>query len=265
MNLNKKNSIEKLQLLKNRAVPLAELYKGNNDFEKWYRDSKVAIENIFGKESSQIEDFKNISYSSNVCYTDMPESVNVERYQSGVNSAITLFGSLIDEIKNYWDDEEPSKRGNNESDIEKIKIIIQRFHQVAKQLRERYSDRKTIEIEDEYDVQDLFHALLKLYFNDIRPEEYTPSYAGSASRVDFLLKKEKIVIEIKKTRKNLKAKELGEQLIVDIARYQSHPDCRHLICFAYDPEERIANPVGIENDLSETVDNINVSVFINPK
>ena len=28
-------------------------------------------------------------------------------------------------------------------------------------------------------------------FDDIRPEEYTPSYAGGSSRIDFLLKDEK--------------------------------------------------------------------------
>ncbi|MBZ4359524.1 hypothetical protein LAM19_25050, partial [Mycobacterium tuberculosis] len=78
-------------------------------------------------------------------------------------------------------------------------------------------NRQTIEINDEYDVQDLFHALLKIHFEDVRPEEYTPSYAGSSTRVDFLLKNEKIIIELKKTRKNLKQKEVGEQLIVDIA------------------------------------------------
>ena len=40
-----------------------------------------------------------------------------------------------------------------------------------------------------------------LYFDDIRAEEWTPSYAGKCARVDFLLKNEKIVIEVKKTRK----------------------------------------------------------------
>lgn len=263
--MDKDNSIKKLQLLKNRAIPLAELHKSNSDFEKWHRDSKVALENIFGKESQRVEEFTNISYSSNFSCTGMSESVHIESYQSGVKSAITLFESLIDEINDYWNDQDYLEKDNQNSDIEKIKLIIDRFHQVARQLKQRYSERTTIEIKDEYDVQDIFHALLRLYFNDIRPEEFTPSHAGSASRVDFLLKKEKIVIEIKKTRKSLKAKELGEQLIVDTERYQSHPDCKQLICFVYDPEGHIVNPVGIENDLSKTVDNINVSVFINPK
>jgi REase_DpnII-MboI len=64
----------------------------------------------------------------------------------------------------------------------------------------------------EYDVQDLLHALLHLYCDDIRTEEWTPSYAGASSRMDFLLKKEKIVVEVKKTRQGLDAREVGEQL-----------------------------------------------------
>ena len=107
--------------------------------------------------------------------------------------------------------------------------------------------------------------MLKIYFDDVRAEEYTPSYAGSASRVDFLLKQEQIVIEIKKTRKGLAAKEIGEQLIIDSQRYEIHPDCGQLICFVYDPEGRIANPCGIESDLSKEINDVPVSVYIRPR
>ena len=136
---------------------------------------------------------------------------------------------------------------------------------MARQLRSRHSDRETLEIEDEYDVQDLFHGLLKLFFDDVRAEEYTPSYAGAASRVDFLLKSEQIIIEIKKTRKGLSAKEVGEQLIIDSQRYQAHPDCNQLICFVYDPEGRVANPRGIESDLTREINDVPISVFITPE
>ena len=98
------------------------------------------------------------------------------------------------------------------------------------------------------------HALLKLYFDDIRPEEWIPSYAGRSSRVDFLLKNEKLVIEVKKTREGLGDKEVGEQLIIDIDKYKAHPDCERLVCFVYDPEERIHNPIGIMNDLNKRHD-----------
>ena len=149
---------------------------------------------------------------------------------------------------------------------EKIKLLCDRFHLFAEQLKIRHGKdkRHTLEIHDEYDVQDLFHALLTLYFDDIRDEEWTTTYAGRASRTDLLLKQEQTVIEIKKTREKLTNKEVGEQLIIDIARYKSHPDCQNLICFVYDPERRIKNPRGIENDLSKTTDGLAVKVFIRP-
>ena len=83
--------------------------------------------------------------------------------------------------------------------------------------------------------------------------------------MDFLIKQEKIVVEVKKTRKGLGAKEVGEQLIVDIQKYQVHQDCKSLICFIYDPEGRIANPRGLENDLNKDSNGFKVRVLISPK
>jgi len=130
-----------------------------------------------------------------------------------------------------------------------LEQLCERFHLVARQLRSRRESRPTLDVHDEYDVQDLLHALLFIHFEDVRTEEWTSSYAGKSSRVDFLLKREQIVVEVKKTRDGLGAKEVGNQLLEDIARYQSHPDCKALVCFVYDPEGLVANPRGLENDL----------------
>jgi REase_DpnII-MboI len=142
--------------------------------------------------------------------------------------------------------------------------LLPRFHQVAKALRtERRRGRDGFWITDEYDVQDLLRALLRIDFDDIRVEEWTPSYAGKAARMDFLLKKEQVVIEAKMTRDGLGAKELGDQLLVDIARYKGHADCRTLVCFVYDPEQRISNPVGLKNDLeASSTDSLAVKVYV---
>ena len=156
--------------------------------------------------------------------------------------------------------------GKNTRDaVELIRIICSRFHLFARQLLSRYNNRATIKIEDEYDVQNLMHALLKLHFDDIRDEEWTPSYAGSASRTDFLLKPEKIVIETKMTRKNLEQKEVANQLIIDKERYKAHPDCKTLICFVYDPVGKCKNPVALETDLSEEGSELRVVVVVAPK
>lgn len=145
------------------------------------------------------------------------------------------------------------------------KHLCQKFHSVAQQLTRRHANRTTISITDEYDVQDILHAMLKIHFADIRSEEWTPSYAGGSAKVDFLLKNESVIIEVKKTRDGLGARELGDQLLIDIGRYQTHPDCKALLCFIYDPEERLANPQGLENDLSHETNGINVQVFVGPK
>ena len=156
--------------------------------------------------------------------------------------------------------------GNQEKKrFEGIEVIVNRFHAVVMQLRQRHDSRSTLDVSDEFDVQDLFHALLRLYFNDIRPEEWVPSYAGGASRSDFLLPEINAVIEIKKTRQSMSTRELGEQLIVDIAKYKKHPQCSRLICFVYDPEGRVTNPRGLENDLSACDSDIDVRTIIVPK
>ena len=88
--------------------------------------------------------------------------------------------------------------------MEQLRRILVRFHRIVVQLRKRHGNRPTLDVADEYDTQDLLHALLKVFFEDVRPEEWTPSYAGKSSRVDFLLMLEEIVIEVKKTRYNQK-------------------------------------------------------------
>lgn len=145
-----------------------------------------------------------------------------------------------------------------------LENIFSRFHQIVRQLRSRHDNRPTLDVNDEYDVQDLTHALLHIYFDDIRPEEWTPSYAGKSARTDFLLKKEKIFVEIKKTRKGLADKDVGEQLTLDIAKYKSHPDCEKLYCFIYDPEGRIVNKNGLIADLESSNGNF-VKVIIKPE
>ena len=145
-----------------------------------------------------------------------------------------------------------------------LKTIFSKFHKVVRQLRNRYSNRPTLDVNDEYDVQDLLHSLLQIYFDDIRPEEWTPSYAGKSARTDFLLKNEKVFVEVKKTRNGLADKEVGEQLTLDIAKYKSHPDCEKLYCFVYDPEGRIVNKDGIISDLESPNDGF-VKVIIKPE
>ena len=101
----------------------------------------------------------------------------------------------------------------------------------------------------EYDIQDLLHALLRPWVADIRPEEFTPSYAGSSTRMDFLLPAHELVIELKLVRDHAHARQIGKELVIDIEHYTAHPGCKHLWCVVYDPDRLIQNVAGLVGDL----------------
>lgn len=113
-------------------------------------------------------------------------------------------------------------------------------------------------------MQYLLRGLLVLEFEDVRAEEWTPSYAGGASRMDFLLRRERIVIEAKHTRDGLGSKELGDELAIDIVKYRSHQNCGTLFCFVYDTDGRVKNPRGLEDDLSHDRHGLTTLVRIRP-
>lgn len=149
--------------------------------------------------------------------------------------------------------------------LEVVRRICDGFHRTALHLgRDRYHGREKLLMQDEYDVQYLLGGLLFAAFSDVRTEEYTPSYAGKSSRMDFLLNDESIVIEVKLTRQTMKDRELSDQLIIDKERYRNHLKCRTLICFVYDPRSILRNPSALETDLSTDDEELSVHVWIRP-
>jgi hypothetical protein len=68
--------------------------------------------------------------------------------------------------------------------------------------------------------------------------------------VDFLLRAERTVVEVKMTRKGLGQRDVVEQLVIDRDYYRTHPACDRLVCLVYDPGGRIRQPVIVERDLS---------------
>jgi hypothetical protein len=94
--------------------------------------------------------------------------------------------------------------GHNE-DIELVERICRGFGEFLYPLGHRQQGRKPIVMEDEYDVQDFLHGLLRIFFDDVHPEDFSPERAGARSRIDFVLKQERVVVEAKMTRAGLAA------------------------------------------------------------
>ena len=217
---------------------------------EWENKIESAILNIF--DESHLDKYKrkfNRVYSLSI-YGDNGSALQ-KYHREDVDTSVPFLKSLIDEIENFWAEDTVSDNSTNSTENNKIIQIIDRFHLITKQLRQRHDSRETLGVSDEYDVQDLFHALLKLYFDDIRAEEWTPSYAGSSSRIDFFIPELELAIEIKKTRKGLGNKEAKEQLAIDKDHYRCKENIKHLICFVYDPDGKIQNPRGFEKGLAQ--------------
>ena len=256
---SKRKALEAIKALYSEVPHLKLLKEDDEACRVWKHKVDNIIKQIYGDKSSEHRDIHGCLFP----VLGPPRRTPVDYHQEHLRRLDTLsiklqgFASAIELL----DDDE----SNNDSDaIKTLTQILSRFHKFVCQLRNRYDKRTPIEVKDEYDVQYLLHAILKLHFDDVRSEENLPSYAGSSSRVDFALKKEKILIEVKMTRENLKDKELVKQLVIDKAHYKTNTDYNTLVCFIYDPKGLIDNRCAIEEDLSESNKDLNVNIVIAP-
>jgi hypothetical protein len=156
-------------------------------------------------------------------------------------------------------------RGGTRDALQVLEVLSRNFERCVRALQKRHADRPALEMNDEYDVQDLMHALLLLHFDVVIPEDTMPARAGNKSRLDFLLKRERVVVETKMTRNSLRQSETHDELVADRDRYKTHPDCDVLVCFVYDPQRRFHNPSAFELDLNSDEDRPRMRVFVCPR
>ncbi len=154
---------------------------------------------------------------------------------------------------------------SEEDPLQLIRKVCIRFHSVARHLRLRKEHRPTLEVEDDDDLQDLLCALLKVEFDEVGTDEWTPPYTGGAPRTTLFLNRDQIAVVVKKTRSGLTTKELADQVTADSAYYTNRDKCATLFCFIYDPEGRIGSPKQLETNLSSVSDHYTVEVLVAPK
>lgn len=162
-------------------------YDNEAGFTRWRRDTSVAIEKSFGSDSRHLSDFDAVRYSLMAFTSDTGDHEFQGAYVRGLQRMDAILSSMIQELQEFSPD--LGERSSASDALSTLELICRRFHAVTRQLRLRRSGRPTLNVEDEYDAQDLLHALLRLHFDDIRLEEWTPSYAGGAARMDFCSRK----------------------------------------------------------------------------
>lgn len=232
-------------------------------FQAWQRRTRTVLDKIFLPDSAHQAEFEGISYRNNFAFSDEGDGPSAKRYRDGLMSAKTLLAGMIQELEDFGLPHAPSAPADALVAAEdKLVHICRSFPAFAKRLQKRRADRPAYVVEDEYDVQNLMHAMLGLFFDDIRPEEPTPTAAGGSAKVDFLLKAEGVALELKMTRPDLKDNKTGGEALIDIGRYPKHPDVRSLIYFVYDPDGHITNPKGLIADIERDYGALRAKVVV---
>jgi predicted nucleotide-binding protein len=101
--------------LLNRAISeipaLKRLRRGSPEFQRWHRNTEVAISKVFGESGRHVKDFTDIYYSLRVFSSGTPDSAFQEAYESGLTKAESVLQSMVEEIDEYWDSEEEAPVG----------------------------------------------------------------------------------------------------------------------------------------------------------
>ncbi|MBA7542723.1 hypothetical protein ES705_35047 [subsurface metagenome] len=105
---------------------------------------------------------------------------------------------------------------------------------------------------------------MQIEFDIIKKEEYSPSFAGMDSRIDFFLRLENIGIEVKKVRDKTHAKKLDEGIIEDKAKYSNNKEITELYFFIYDPNSFLLKReefiIDLEKDKPEQFEKVKIII-----
>jgi len=242
--------IENLRKLIDEIESLKAVDSENPKNNVWRGKVLRVVKKCFGEESDYAKEIEDVLNPTMVVTSNTPDSYWKETQLEMLDNANAHLNAYLEEL------EEISKVANNnknqettlvekiktfETPLQKLGFLFKKFHAIAKSLAKRHDNRPTLLVTDEYDVQDLLRSLMILFFDDIRIEQWTPGYASKSVRMDFLLKKEEVVVECKVARNNHDEKKISDELIIDISRYSKHPSCKRLVCLVYDPNGFIDN------------------------
>ena len=155
----------------------------------------------------------------------------------------------------------------NKNAEEIIRDILNNFsNAIQKIIKNRRKDHPDFNVKDEYDVQDILYVVLKSIFPLLKDEDPIPKNGGSSTKIDLILRNEKILIEVKMLGINDKNEiNFIKQLKEDIESYHECQWLGKLFCFIYDPYKKTkdkANFQELNGNRTKASHNFNVEMII---
>ncbi len=137
---------------------------------------------------------------------------------------------------------------------------------VQKIIKDRRKNHTEFEIRDEYDVQDILYVVIKSIFPNMRDEDPIPKVGGKSTKIDLILRDEKILVEVKMIKeRDSNETHFIEQLKVDFESYHQCSWLEKLFCFVYDPFKKtrdISNFKDLNGKRVKGEHNYNVEVIV---
>ena len=136
----------------------------SQEYKKWRRDTEVLLEYTFGIGTRHVTEFNEIDYSPSFWSTSTPDSYFEEVFRTGLETAKTTLQSMIDEIEEYWNDDE---RDNQLESKESLRVL-------AQPAMTQYTSRENIDVLIVSALKDELQYLVNstnISFSDMEIEE----------------------------------------------------------------------------------------------
>ena len=110
----KTEAMRRLQVALEKIPDLKRSKRESHEFGKWHRNTRIAVENVFGAESNHVKEFTKILYYppiGPILITDSTSDYKSrnhelhEYYIKALDRASVLLESMIEEVGEYWKDE----------------------------------------------------------------------------------------------------------------------------------------------------------------
>jgi hypothetical protein len=101
--MDKNDAIKRMEEILSRIDSLETC---NTDFEKWHKDTEIALRNIFPNDSEKyIKDFGGITFKLyGFGGGTISEQKQSDKFKRDIEKSKALLSSYLDEIRDYWTD-----------------------------------------------------------------------------------------------------------------------------------------------------------------
>jgi len=214
----------------------------------WHQSAPFTVSGKILKKDSQIEEIK-------VTQTDEPQPVWADRHNARDRANNVCDMATDRHLLPIWHGRDLTfellfagkKEPAPDADVSLIEQVCKRAPNAARILLKRQrKDKAPYVVEDEYDVQDLLHAILRAYLKYSVQEDPLPKVAGTkSSRADISIEELGILIEVKYVRGPDDQKRIFDEFSQDLVVYTSWGPLRTLLFVIFNSDD-LRDPEALE-------------------